>query len=759
MPFRAKDSPLPRSEFSHLDVVIILTCLSYYYKGLQDEELFEALGLLVRSDNADLEYQAWVETAPELALPFKRLTGINIRDRAQCINDIFPKLRFSKGAIDYFLSRLVFAKESRDFPHKLSASGWDLGKKKANPTTGFSGTNDTRYVLPIDIKQLNLPEQNHTNALVLKYLLRPENGIMLTPEEITGATLDSKSLLMMVSQMSSNTRVILDVGAQIIDLDNLRFAETWLQFYKDDENVQAVVFFGDAEELTVLDKSGKTEPLQISPFATQLDQCLVFLDEAHTRGTDLRLPTYYQAAVTLGANLTKDKLMQGKGVYLNNTELDETHCQLIDLSACMRLRKLGRGQSVVFYVPREIEQKIIQQRRSDYLGPKEVTVSDVLCWVISETWRDLRRTVPLWLTQGVRYYEHEALWIREADFEDGIEWAKNFLEDEAQSLDIRYRPQGSVASSQLIKRAVSDMKPQFQRRCEEFGLKDLRSSSLQEEQERELSPEMERERQVEPPPQVEPEPHSRHPDLDYFIANGELPTSFSAFKPAFQALADTSAAKYFNVREFPSSILVTEDFARTAKTNKVFCSGLDLFQRPVHWILTSTDRSNIIKYVVIISPWVAHQFLQKIEESIKVTLHLYAARSNLSFQSLDQLTLYTVPQRLSFPVLRRSKMAELNIFAGQLYLSSFGEYIEVCDTLGLTWNNVDDSIILEPDGFIPPGANGNLVNKSGFTKSPVQFLKALITKIRRNCENVEKTHIGKILDGVLLLEKDFKELN
>lgn len=312
VPFRAKDNPTPRSEFSHPDVVIALTCLSYYYKGLQDEELFEALELLIRSDNPDLEYRAWVETALGLPLCFRHLTGINIRDRTQCISDVFPHLRYAKGSIDYFLSRMVFAKESREFPHKLSASGWDLGKRKTNPTTGFSGTNDSRYILPMDIKQLDLPEQSHTNALVLEHLLRSENGIMLMPKETKGVNLESESLLEMVSQMNSNTRVILDVGAQIIDLDNFQFAKTWLKRYHDDDSVQAVVFFNETDELMVLDRAAKVEPLQISPFATQLDQCLVFLDEAHTRGTDLRLPTKYQAAVTLGANLTKDKLVQGK---------------------------------------------------------------------------------------------------------------------------------------------------------------------------------------------------------------------------------------------------------------------------------------------------------------------------------------------------------------------------------------------------------------------------------------------------------------
>ncbi|UKZ64307.1 uncharacterized protein TrAtP1_005526 [Trichoderma atroviride] len=735
VPFRAKDNPTPRSEFSHPDVVIVLTCLSYYYKGLQDEELFEALELLIRSDNPDLEYRAWVEAAPGLPLCFRHLTGINIRDRTQCINDVFPHLRYSKGSIDYFLSRMVFAKESREFPHKLSASGWDLGKRKNNPTTGFSGTNDSRYILPMDIKQLDLPEQSHTNALVLKHLLRSENGIMLMPKQMKGVNLESESLLEMASQMDSDTRVILDVGAQIIDLDNLQFAETWLKRYHND-SVHAVVFFNEADELMVLDRSNKVEPLQISPFATQLDQCLVFLDEAHTRGTDLKLPANYQAAVTLGANLTKDKLVQ----------------------ACMRMRKLGRGQSVVFCIPRDIEQKI-QAQRDPNSSTEEISVSDVLCWAISETWRDLRRMVPLWLTQGVRHYEQEALWNEREDKLYKEQWAEEFLEPEAQNLDSRYRPRTGSESAQLLERATPAVKLQFQRRCEEFGLIEFRSSSLQEEQERELSPETEQERQVEQPSHALAHKHTCHPDLRSFIRLGEIPVGSGAFKPAFQALKRTSAVQYFDLREFPSGIWVTEDFSKTVKPENMPDDGMDLFQRPVQWILTSRlGWSTTVSRLVIISPWEAHELMPDIEASMSVTLHLYAPRSNLGFRPLDHLTLYTVPQRRKKPVIPPNMMAELNIFAGQLYLSSFKEYVEVCTKLGLAWSPADDSVVLGPDGFIPAGVNsGLLVNKSEFTKSPVQFIKVLVTKIRRNCETVEKTHIGKILDGVLLTEEDFEE--
>lgn len=122
VPFRAKDSPTPRSEFSHPDVVITLTCLSYYYGGLNEEALFFTFSLLTKSDNARVEYHEWTRTAPTLLSAFRTL-GVNLRDRAQFKKEIFPRLCYSKSAIDYYLSHLVFAKEAKEFPHKLSASG------------------------------------------------------------------------------------------------------------------------------------------------------------------------------------------------------------------------------------------------------------------------------------------------------------------------------------------------------------------------------------------------------------------------------------------------------------------------------------------------------------------------------------------------------------------------------------------------------------------------------------------------------------
>jgi hypothetical protein len=314
VPYRAKDLPTARSEFSHPDVVILLTSLSYYYGGLKDDELFIAFSHLLESDQKELEYQEWVRHAPRLPAAFRQLQGVNLKDRPAYISQLCPAFRYVKTVVNYFLSNIVFPKEMREFPHKLSASGWDLGKVKTQPTTGFSGTCDAKPLLPLHVKHLDLPEQIHTNALVLNYLLQDENSVMYLPSASNELISDAEHLLSAVMGLKPSPRVILDVGAQVLELDNFGVARTWLHKHDDtsDNTVQAVVFFNDQDELSVLDRKGKVEILQTSSYAYQLDLCLVFLDEAHTRGTDLKLPPHYRAVVTLGPNLTKDRLVQGK---------------------------------------------------------------------------------------------------------------------------------------------------------------------------------------------------------------------------------------------------------------------------------------------------------------------------------------------------------------------------------------------------------------------------------------------------------------
>lgn len=120
--FRAKDSPIPRSEFSYPDIVIVLTALSYYYSGLDDEELFDSFSYLLQSNQAQLKYRECVDNALEILDSFRQLSRVNVKDRFEYVEQLFPSLRYSKGVINYALSHLVFPKEMKEFSHKISAS-------------------------------------------------------------------------------------------------------------------------------------------------------------------------------------------------------------------------------------------------------------------------------------------------------------------------------------------------------------------------------------------------------------------------------------------------------------------------------------------------------------------------------------------------------------------------------------------------------------------------------------------------------------
>ena len=94
----------------------------------------------------------------------------------------------------------------------------------------------------------------------------------------------------------------------MLEMTNKQLVEHWLSLRRD---VVAGVFFDDADNLSVLTHDGVVESFYSSPFSQLLDQCIVYLDDAHTRGTDLKLPLSFRAVVTLGPKVTKDRLVQG----------------------------------------------------------------------------------------------------------------------------------------------------------------------------------------------------------------------------------------------------------------------------------------------------------------------------------------------------------------------------------------------------------------------------------------------------------------
>ena len=139
-------------------------------------------------------------------------------------------------------------------------------------TVGFSGTNDNRTLLPLNVVQTDLPGLSHTNAEVLTYLLQTRNRKYFRASDLRGRRLSERALLHKLKEQT--IRMLLDAGAQILELDNISLAKTWLEV---DIDAEAAVYFGEDERARVVYRDGKSQPLAASPFNDNLGACVVYL--------------------------------------------------------------------------------------------------------------------------------------------------------------------------------------------------------------------------------------------------------------------------------------------------------------------------------------------------------------------------------------------------------------------------------------------------------------------------------------------------
>lgn len=74
---------------------------------------------------------------------------------------------------------------------------------------------------------------------------------------------------------NNNLRILIDSGAQILEQSNKELAEQWLKI--DGRATVALYFDGDSP--VILSKQGARTPLLASPYADNLHEVLVYLDE------------------------------------------------------------------------------------------------------------------------------------------------------------------------------------------------------------------------------------------------------------------------------------------------------------------------------------------------------------------------------------------------------------------------------------------------------------------------------------------------
>ncbi|CAE6444681.1 unnamed protein product [Rhizoctonia solani] len=722
------DVPSLRAEFGHPDVTILLTCLSYYYKGLSEAQLASCFEMIYKLDNPALEYDHWVLHCGGVPREYATLQGINIKDIKKFQRDIVPLFSYNSAVINFYLSALVFPRSIKEFPHKLVSSAWDLAVVKTHPTTGFSGTNDNRYLLPTTIAQVDPLNQSGTNALILNLLLQPENDHFQCVH-ISGGIASARDFVDSLAMQSPIIDVLLDVGAQMLDMTNEELARYWLGLRPD---ALAAVYFNDNDELLVLSQDEGPSRLITSPFAQRLDKCIVYLDDSHTRGTDLKLPRDARGAVTLGPKVTKDRLAQG----------------------CMRMRKLGRGQSVMFFAPLEIDNQIRQAVGA--LEDRPIQTYDVLRWAMLSTCNDLKHHVGHWVQQGQDYGRR--LW-HEKQYKitgDAKILKSGWLQSESRSVETLY---GAVKSSAMTHdpSILEDLK--LCERLQYLGVDTIEDSSWDEQQEREVSHEIELERQVERPLPVRPAQHSIHTDLVKMVKTGYFPQNSSSLCSLLE-LPDTDC-KNRSVQN--GHLFATVDFVATTLESDTSTVSAN-YMRPINWIISGFGRD-----LVILSPYEANALLPQIRSGSAVTLHVYAPRVTNYMVTFSDLNFY----HLSSPSFIRPRSTltidvriQLILASGQLYLDDYRQYLAVCVFLGLYVPNSDDAtdfvgkVEISSDGFVNPAQRKKLVKyrpeyaSCRFKNSPVSMLKDLIGKRRMGMDYM-RTHLGQILHGRLLTPEDF----
>lgn len=658
-----------RAEFGHPDVSLALTCLSYYYTGLTHDQLRQCFDHLLRTDNPEIEYEEWTRHLSESnAGGIKQLRGVNIEDPQQFEAVVYPKLRNDKLLVDFYLSQVVFPKSAKDFPSKLSTSGWDLAEERGRRyITGFSGTNDNRHLLPTSIMQSDPTRQSSTNALVLSYLLQHENNHYVTlPTAAENQGSVSHTLLSAIKAQTGDICILLDVGAQVLDCENRELATFWLSLREDR---QAAVYFTDKDELVVVTRDGNIERLIDSTYRERLGDCLIYLDDAHTRGTDLKLPQNARAAVTLGPKVTKDRLMQGK----RKSYAMDTFVNSFSLLGCMRMRQLGHGQSITFFAPIEVDRAIretIGQSATTY----EIQTSDIITWALGETCADIRHHIPHWVQQGLDYRRrlNSEVQYRKSSPPEASILQKGWLTPESRPLEELYglRCDNQSLMDEACKR------PDLRKRLKNLGVLSLQDPSMDEEQEREVSHEVEVERQVQRPGKMKPMVHQVHEDVRHLVLHGvRLPRSTQFVK--LQLFLKT------NNPTVSPPIFVTQDFLRTVQ--KVNAEALSDYSRPVNWVLSAGQASH--KFLVVLSPFEVNELLPDVRGGYAVSLHIFNARVTESMRSMTDLSFYSIVPR---PLKHASRLpdpslaarAHLGLWAGQLYLDDFDTYSYICSVLG-----------------------------------------------------------------------------
>ncbi|KAH8635797.1 hypothetical protein IG631_11198, partial [Alternaria alternata] len=558
VPFEAKGIPSERAEFGHPDAAILLTCLAFYYTGLSLVQFREALRHILASHDPASEYDRWTSSCDSLPEALHHWNVINSNDQDQ-VEKLWRHLRTNTIALDHYMNHFVFPAHAKQFDTKLQTSGWDLAlfpRTESDKTltrvrtTGFSGTNDNKTMLPLTIQQSDLPSLHQTNAEVLTYLLQERNrgyhtvahaGRRLSETEFLGQLSDKK------------IRVLIDAGAYILEVSNEDLVKKWMDM---DTQPQAAVYFGADNRAWVRYRGTKARvPLLATPLVDHLDDCLVYLDEANTRGMVCPRASVNAPRAFSGSFRSKDHSVQ----------------------AAMRLRQLATTQSVCFFAFPETHHSILDVcgRSRDH----KVDSSHVVRWLLEQTCPTNEQLQNLYISQGTDFCNRvNAEWENAAflfDAQERSAFVKVLRHPEQQTLEQLYGGRTENVHSTSSPTTMFPQLEAFRNKLDKLRLStsqtadSLYSSALEEvEQEREVEFQVEEVREVQKA--LHYEAHTfpgLHPAISGFVSTGRLCGNVG-YERVLDAVSHMSTGEKSSIGGTESSLFVPAEFIRTIKTNE-----------------------------------------------------------------------------------------------------------------------------------------------------------------------------------------------
>lgn len=679
-------------------------------------------------------YEQWIRAVPHQLIDesIQSYTGVNLSDPKQRNELVFPLFKHNMYVIDYWLSNMVFPREAKTFEHKLMCTAFDLVSDNfVHTVSGFSGTNDTKNILPLPITQNDLKELERTNDNVRNILLREENSRYYPlPANVRG-------LEILIKMSKWKIPVLLDAGACMLELNNEQVARQWLNFV-DPALYDATVYFNSADVLMTMDRNGIITEFDYSVYRNKLDRCLVYLDDAHTRGTDLKFPLGWKACVTISADITRDKTVQ----------------------ACMRMRLLGKGHSIVFVASYEADVRI---REFCNLGNSRRTNKHVIDFICDNSRRFEEENIVHWSAAA---YNYTKKLVAHKLYDDSVdENATQMLH--AKVLDNEYVTLKDMYGVKETALLTQISKSQFEKLVEanatnEDILKLIRfvndgvnrklvkqastlrrfTQVLDEEQEKELEHELEEQRQVERPPPALASIPIYDSLLENIVTNGATSLGFRSMvnskglmsldasftdKPMYKA--------HKNETPWSENLFVTNDFVRVVEDQYS-----EEFLRPIWWIAHVTHRTGDDVFILL-SSFEVDKLLPFFRKSTRSALLSYRPRLSQGHSNLlhDLQLQVSGMDANSDNKIGLDDEVQIAMYAGAMYFTSEAEQNAYCGFLGLIPQPrpVDleiayDEGYISPNGYVLPenrrhsSAIARCVKKCKFIQNPVELAIKII---------------------------------